>query len=160
ESAWLWLASVARDQGERLFALQKVLEINPTNETARKALAGPSQPAVGQASPPPPPTGAPAIRSLSISRTPTGTATTPSVVSPPPPPASTGQEIGGQTPGIPVPGTNAIAEAQKQAEMVVREYTVPIPESVKWVHKTRRRAGERDVLVLRASIVAGIVAAV
>jgi tetratricopeptide (TPR) repeat protein len=153
ESAWLWLASVARDQRERLFSLQKVLEINPTNDTARKALEGPAP-----SQPPPPPPGAPAIRSLSISRPPSSASTTPAAVSPPSP-SATGQEIGGQTPGVPVPGTNAIAEAQKQAEMVVREYTVPISDPVKWVHKTRRRAGERDVLLLRVYIAAAVIGA-
>ena len=38
EAAWMWLASVARDQRERVFALQKLLEINPGNATARQAL--------------------------------------------------------------------------------------------------------------------------
>src|SRR5215217_1644468 len=43
EAAWLWLASVARDNRERLFCLQKLLEINPQNETARKALDAANQ---------------------------------------------------------------------------------------------------------------------
>jgi tetratricopeptide (TPR) repeat protein len=38
EAAWIWLASIARDQRERLFCFQKLLEINPNNETALNAL--------------------------------------------------------------------------------------------------------------------------
>ena len=43
EAAWLWLASVARDNRERVFCLEKLLEINPENDTARKALDAASQ---------------------------------------------------------------------------------------------------------------------
>ena len=32
-AAWLWLASVARDNQERLFCLEKLLQINPDNPT-------------------------------------------------------------------------------------------------------------------------------
>lgn len=37
-SAWLWLATVAADQTERVNALQRVLELDPTHRTARAAL--------------------------------------------------------------------------------------------------------------------------
>src|SRR5215813_6161482 len=35
EVGWLWLASVANDERERLFYLHKLLEINPNNEMAQ-----------------------------------------------------------------------------------------------------------------------------
>ena len=38
EAAWLWLVSVSRDQRERLFCLNKLLEINPNNEMALQSL--------------------------------------------------------------------------------------------------------------------------
>ena len=38
EAAWLWLVSVSRDQRERLFCLNKLLEINPNNEMAHQSL--------------------------------------------------------------------------------------------------------------------------
>jgi tetratricopeptide (TPR) repeat protein len=38
DTTWLWLASVARDQRERLVCLQKVLQINRDNEMALKAV--------------------------------------------------------------------------------------------------------------------------
>lgn len=38
EMAWLWLASVAEDEDERATLFEKVLEINPDNDTARAAL--------------------------------------------------------------------------------------------------------------------------
>jgi hypothetical protein len=44
EAAWLWLASVARDEGERVSALRRVLGINPSNQAARAALEKLGQP--------------------------------------------------------------------------------------------------------------------
>lgn len=38
ETIWLWLASVARDDKERLFCLRQLLAINPQNEFALKGL--------------------------------------------------------------------------------------------------------------------------
>lgn len=38
ETAWLWLSSVAKDQKERVFCLQQILQINPANEMALKGL--------------------------------------------------------------------------------------------------------------------------
>lgn len=37
-SAWLWLATVAADPDERINALQRVLELDPSHKTARSAL--------------------------------------------------------------------------------------------------------------------------
>ena len=39
EAAWMWLASVAESQSERIASLQHVLHLNPQNEKARSALA-------------------------------------------------------------------------------------------------------------------------
>jgi len=44
EAAWLWLASVAKDEGERVSALRRVLGINPSNQAARAALEKLGQP--------------------------------------------------------------------------------------------------------------------
>lgn len=58
ELAWMWLATVSTDRAERIRFLQRVLTINPQNETARAAytrLAGEPP-----ASPPPPPPAEPA----------------------------------------------------------------------------------------------------
>lgn len=143
EPAWLWLASVARDQRERLFCLQRLLEINPNNDTALKALA--------QAQQSNEPTSAPAessvIRRLGDAAPPT----------PPPAPAARKVDIMSQPPGIPLPSPEGVSEAQKQVEAIVREFSQPVPNTTKWVHKTRRRAGEGDVVVLRL-YVAGAVA--
>ncbi|NPV67475.1 MAG: tetratricopeptide repeat protein [Anaerolineae bacterium] len=38
ETAWLWLASVAKDNQERIFCLRQILQINPQNELAIKGL--------------------------------------------------------------------------------------------------------------------------
>lgn len=127
EAAWLWLASVARNPQERIFCLQKLLEINPNNETAIKALEA--------AGAQPPPGGIRALRSQ------------PSAI-----PAAEQQA------GVPVPPPDRIAEAQKNAEQITRDYLAPIPVSVNYVKKTRRRAGEGDIVVYRAYVAAGIAA--
>ncbi len=38
EIGWMWLSSVAADDGERLFCLRKLLEVNPQNEFGLKGL--------------------------------------------------------------------------------------------------------------------------
>ncbi len=136
EVAWLWLASVARDPQERLFCLERLLQINPNNESARKALAS----LTGQ----PEPTPAPSIRPIGGVK----------LSAPPPPP-----EPSGPTPAVPLPDADAIAEAQRQAEAVVRTYMAAreAGPGAKWVHKTRNRAGERDIYVLRAQVAAVVV---
>jgi tetratricopeptide (TPR) repeat protein len=134
EAAWLWLASVARDQRERIFCLQKILEINPTNETALRALEGINPP------------DAPAAAAPSTKRV-TGESAA----------AVREQDIMSQPAGVPLPSAERIAEAQKQADALLRGYMMPLPSDVKWVHKTRRRAGEGDIIVLRLYITAAVV---
>ena len=135
EVAWLWLASVARDVQERLFCLEKLLQINPNNESARKAMAT----LTGQAEPAP----APAIRPIGGVK-----------LQPPPAPA----EPVGSLPPVPLPDADAVAEAQRQAEAVIRSYMAAREDGgAHWVHKTRNRAGERDIYVLRAQVAAVVV---
>lgn len=135
EAAWLWLASVARDQRERLFCLQKLLEINPNNEMGLKALeamgVNPAQ--------------------LSTPAAPAGQATSGR------PATQSAQQA--QMPGVPIPDPQRMAEIQGQIDSIVREYLSPTTgnESIKWVHKTRGRAGERDALVLRLYVGGAIV---
>jgi tetratricopeptide (TPR) repeat protein len=128
EAAWLWLASVARDERERLFCLQKLLEINPNNEMGLKALeamgAGPAPAAPSRAASPAKGSSAPSA------------------------PAQV------QTPGVPIPDSQRLAEAQSQIDSIVRQYLSPRSdlENIRWVRKTRGRAGERDALALRLYI--------
>ncbi len=140
EAAWLWLASVARDNRERVFCLEKLLEINPNNEAGKKALEAARQSGAAQSPPSAP--------SVSLKRLPNAPVTKP----------PTGPlDMSAQQPGVPVPMPDKIAEAQKQADAVVRSYLAPLPaSSTKWVHKTRRRAGEGDIIVYRAYVAAGI----
>lgn len=133
EAAWLWLASVARDNRERLFCLQKLLEINPQNETARKALDAANQTQ----------TPAPSV----VRRLPNAPVTQAPAPQPEVP----------QQPGVPLPAPDRVAEAQKQADMLVRGYLAPLPAGIKWVHKTSRRAGERDIIVFRMYVAGAIV---
>ncbi|MDL1899346.1 hypothetical protein FBR02_01085 [Anaerolineae bacterium CFX9] len=141
EPAWLWLASVARDSRERLFCLQRLLEINPNNETALKALAQAQQ--SGEAAPP--------AAESSVIRKIGSTA-------PPPaqPPAAPRIDIMSQPPGIPLPSPESVSAAQKAAEAVVRDFAQPLPATTRWVHKTRRRAGEGDVVVLRLYVAGAV----
>lgn len=136
EAAWLWLASVARDMQERVFCLERLLQINPDHPTARKALAR----LTGQ------PETTPTIR-------PIGGLTLPQTPPPPPP------EPTAAAPSVPLPDAEAVTEAQQAAEDVVRAFTAAQQHygDIRWLHKTRNRAGERDVYVLRAQIAAVVV---
>ncbi|MBW4438777.1 MAG: tetratricopeptide repeat protein [Pleurocapsa minor GSE-CHR-MK-17-07R] len=171
EAAWLWLASVARDKQERIFCLQKILEINPMNKQAREGLEQISE----GSRPPAPPTSAPGIRKLG-SPPPSAQQTPPPAMpaqqpaagfSAPATPAPQARQaspseadIMNQAPGVPLPPAEKVSEAQKQAEAMLRQFQQPPPSDIVWVKKTKRRAGEGDVNVLRAQIGAGIGAAV
>ena len=140
EAAWLWLASVARDPEERRFSLEKLLEINPNNETALKALGG----SPADASP---------IRRIGgegTKRT-TGTNELPAIGQP---------AAGANTPtSVPIPPADKIADAQRQVDALVREIDLSLPQNVKYVHKTKRRAGEGDIVVYRLYLTIGVVGA-
>ncbi|MGQ9887774.1 MAG: tetratricopeptide repeat protein [Aggregatilineales bacterium] len=129
EAAWVWLASLARDQRERLFCFQKLLQINPQNETALQALAAmkiaPEQ-LLG------------AARSA---------------------PQAPAQTAAPQRAGVPILDPQRLAAAQAQADRLVQAYvdSLAADSGVEWVRKSKGRAGERDALYLRLKI-AGAVA--
>ena len=133
EAAWVWMASLARDRRERLFCFQKLLQINPHNETALQALAAmdvtPEQ-LLGAARPDPAPQAS----------------------------ARGGQP---QRAGVPIPDAQRVDAAQAQAERAVQAYletaSAPAPGGVNWVRKSKRRAGERDALYLRLKIAGAVV---
>ena len=137
EAAWIWLASVARNQQERLFCFQKLLEVNPNNETALQALQsmgispGQLQAGIAQA--------APATRQPAAPQQP--------------------QSTRSQTPGIPVPDPQHLASIQQQVDDILRQYRREYDriEGVEWVQKSRRRAGERDSMVLRLYVWSGAI---
>jgi tetratricopeptide (TPR) repeat protein len=111
EAAWLWLTSVARDQRERLFCLNKLLEINPNNEMALQSLQqlGLTREQLAQSQQSPAQT------------TPTGQSTQPAPAraeQPAPTPSP-------QVPGVPVADPQKIAQAQSEADPIVREYLAP-----------------------------------
>ncbi|MGQ9907216.1 MAG: tetratricopeptide repeat protein [Candidatus Flexifilum sp.] len=164
EAAWLWLASVARDQRERSFCLRKVLEINPGNDAARQALAAIELPPAPPASPPPGPTPPPAgglgLKKLGSAPAPEPPHQPPPAPSarpaqPPPQPAAgarrlSTQEMMSQPPGVPLPTQDSVNSAYRQAELALRERLAPQPPtSIKWVRKSKRRAGEGDIVRLR-----------
>ncbi len=141
EAAWLWLASVARDAEERRFSLEKLLEINPNNEHALKALGGtPSEPG---------------LRRISDTKRQSSSSQVPVV--PPQPQAQSGTTA---APSVPIPAPEKIAEAQKQVDALLRELPETAAAPVKYIRKTRRRAGESDIVVYRAYLGVGIAAVV
>ncbi|MBZ0295468.1 MAG: hypothetical protein K8L99_23110, partial [Anaerolineae bacterium] len=129
EAAWIWLASISRNQRERVFCLQKLLEINPNNETGLKVLQQlgltREQLLAGQAPTDEPTGNAPTTASMQ---------------------------------GVPIPDAQRIAQAQQQVDAILREYRLAPDkiEQVQWVKKTRRRAGERDSLYLQMVVLGGI----
>lgn len=137
EAAWIWMASLARDQRERLFCFQKVLQINPQNETALQALAtmgiAPEQ-LLG------------AARSAPASDDqPQQARSTPGTP---------------QRSGVPLPDPQRIAAAQAEVERILetfhQEYDAG-ETAVTWVRKSKRRAGERAALYLRLQIAGAII---
>lgn len=173
EAAWLWLASVARDSREREFCLKKILEINPNNTQALQGLATLESHRPARAP-------APGIKPLSASARPTTreaeteSASTapaspfiiePEVATPVVAPKAavesripTEAEIMNQPPGIPMPSAEGIAEAQRAAEQMIRQAEAPVVDEIKWVRKSKNRAGEGEVNVLRAQIAAAAAA--
>lgn len=127
EAAWMWLASVARDQRERVFALQKLLELNPDNETAQRAL----EKLLAASGPETPP---------------------PSAYASPIQPAAGGADADSPMGGVPLPSAEAIVRAQQDAELLLRERQSAEAPAIHWAHKTRGRAGEGDITVLRLQI--------
>ncbi len=142
EAAWLWLATVARDQRERLFCLHKLLELNPNHEMGLQSLQqlGLTREQLAQ-------------RIASMAR--------PAAQPAPTPAAAPAPAASAPAPDIPIIDSSRLAELQAQIDPLVREYLAPLPgiPGVTWVAKTRRRAGEQDALRLRL-LVGGAAAAV
>lgn len=136
EAAWIWLASLANDQRERLFCFQKVLELNPENETALQALE-----AMGIA--PQQVAAAPQAPRAAAQQAPAPVEAEPSAASA----------------GVPVPDAQRLSSLQAQAEEMVRQYQRAPDriEGVEWVSKSRRRAGERDSMYLRIYMIAAVI---
>jgi len=133
EASWLWLVSLAKDQREKMFYLNRLLEINPNNDMGLQAL-----------------------RSLGMTRE----QLTSQVSSLPSRPDNRATiAASAQTPGIPIPDAQRVSQLQDEVDAMLREYlaareTAP---TVQWTQKTSGRAGERDIWGLRA-VIAGSVA--
>jgi tetratricopeptide (TPR) repeat protein len=165
EAAWLWMVSLARDQRERLLCLAKLLDINPNNEMGLQSLQGlgltreqlmqqvkqgarpaaadtDAQPAAWLGAEPAQPVASP--------------------VRPPQPKTAAPPEPVPSAPGVPVPDAARLAQLSSEIDAIVRDYLAPLPTlpGVTWTQKPKgKRAGERDVIVLRlyiAGAVAGI----
>lgn len=136
EAGWAWLASVARDAQERMRCLHRLLEINPDNEIGLQSL-----------------------QALGLTREELAqqVSARPSASTPPVPAAEPPKP---QAPGVPVLDAQQLAQMSEQIDRVVREYLLQASDypGVTWTRKTRNRAGERDVVRLRA-IIAGAVLA-
>ncbi len=172
ESAWLWMTSIATDTREKLFCLKKLLEINPQNATALQALKalgitpekllGQDTPAAAPPAAPPPATSAPSpisppaydsLREYAYADEPEDDPRQSAYLE--------GMEI--PTPGeagLPVPDPTWLDSAVEEANEIVQGYLYATSEAdtINWVKKEKRRAGERDVLVLRFQVGATIFA--
>lgn len=139
EAAWLWLLSVARDQRERMFFLNRLLEINPSNDMALQSLQslGLTREQLSEqvaSMPAQQPAAKPAQAAVSLPE--------------PDPEAS----------AVPFINPKRLAELYPEVDSIVNDYLSPSEgyPGIKWVHKTRQRAGERDALVLRAYVIGGV----
>lgn len=129
DTSWLFLASVAQDKRERLLALKKVLEFNPTNEMAIKAVR-----ALG------------INPELFVPQTKPAPSVTDSLAS---------EDVTSDQSGIPIPSINALEDAKQQAVEAIEAYKQSQPPQhtdIQWVHKTKRRAGEREFYLWRMQI--------
>ncbi len=124
EAAWSWMLTLARDNRERLLFLSRLLDLNPQNELGQKTLQ-------------------------SLNLTPDQLAAQIAELAAPAPASA-------ETSGVPFPDGRQLARLQAEAEDIVSAYRKPLPEypGVKWVQKTKGRAGERDQLVLRTVVFA------
>jgi tetratricopeptide (TPR) repeat protein len=134
EVAWLWLVNLAGDQRERLFYLNRLLEINPLNEMGQQALQklGMSREQLSQQ-----------ISSLPARQNQPDSAA-----------------VDPQAPGVPIPDEQRLTRLQPELEAIIQDYLKPpqpIP-GVNWVSKKRGRVGENDVWVVRGYIAGGITA--
>lgn len=125
DNAWLYLASVTSGKRERLLSLKKALEINPQNEMAIKAVRGMGiDPAqlVPQA----------ATIQESLAE----------------------EDATAERGDVPLPDPDVLAEMQEIAEEISQEYLSAQNENagVAWERKTRGRAGEREITILRLQI--------
>lgn len=123
DNAWLWLASVAKDKRERLLCLQKVLEINPENELGIKAV---------QAMGVDPAQLLPKRQTIEHS-----------LVS----------EDESASDELPMPSADFVREAIQKAQNTVEPHlTLTESRKISWDKKTKGRAGEREIWVLRTQI--------
>jgi tetratricopeptide (TPR) repeat protein len=141
EAAWTWLVTVAKDNRERAFYLQKLFEINPNNEIGLKALQNMGM-TLDQ------------LRAMTAQSggVPQAASTTQAA------PQQPLQRAAAQT-NVPVPQSQRIAEAQEAAEEVVGRFLTPpsAGENITWTPKKRRRAGERDALIFRTQVALGTI---
>ncbi len=190
DNAWLWLASVARDQRERLLCLQKVLEVNPTNEMGLKAVTAlgidPARLIQATPSQAEPETAEemaevfeeePAFQHDSLfqseSLTPDielelneddkpftkGIPSEPLADPTAPRPRSAidftrvAPDLRSDGTGVPIATPDSLDQIQEVADRIIQAYRDDQAKpNVTWVHKTKHRAGEREILVLRTQV--------
>ncbi len=198
ENAWFALATVAKNDDERLKMLRRLMQLNPQNAQGLKlmerlgltmddVLPGQSPPPL--ADEPQPPSPPPFAEPKPFASTEEVEAVQPPQepgrplppvqrigATPPPQPLEQFQQepepaapppveplrpprVGppgpppGQ-PGIPVPDGSKLARAEENAEVIVEEFLTPPlpPDGIEWVQKTKGRAGEREVVLVRLAI--------
>ena len=130
DTAWLFLASVARDKRERVLALQKVLTINPNNDMALKA-----------------------VRALGIDPNELASSRDEPVAPVQTPTVEVDDDITDDDSGIPIPSSTAINQAKEHASQILQQYLQAYPDpNIEWVQKSKRRAGEREIFLWRLQL--------
>ena len=159
ETAWLWLASVARDVREREFCLKRILELNPSHPQALQgmaALRSQQQPTAPQTPAATPPTAASAPELPARPPDPYRIEAEQRRAAPP-----SDNEIMSRPPGVPLPPAERLADAQRLAETLMRDtQATPPANNIRWVRRARNRAGEGDALRWRLRLGAATAAAV
>jgi tetratricopeptide (TPR) repeat protein len=169
EAAWTWLLNVVSEPRERLTALYKLLEINPTSEMGLRALSAMGFTTLDQVraqlknpSAPPAPQTPPSGASASATAAPSVKSVSPFAEGDAAAAAPRVQQVA--VFGAPMPDGARIGEAQSQADQIVQSFLDGIlapPTDFAWTQKTKRRAGDFDHLRMRvifttASIVTAV----
>ncbi len=126
DEAWLWLASVARDKRERLLCLQKVLEVNPDNEMAIKA-----------------------VRAMGIDPErliPERQSVEDALVT---------EDDSDAVGSVPIPDQDMIREAISRIDQVPLPLP-DADDRIDWQRKEKGRTGEREIWILRSQIAAAV----
>ena len=160
EVAWLWMASLAMDRQERLFCLKKLLTINPGSEAGRQAVEAlgiPVEKLIAEIAPPPQPEPAAPVSAPPVVEEVIDDYEEGETVAPLPEPE--GPMLFTEGTEIPVLNPDYLDVLNRQAGAIIEQYLDSLETTeIEWVRKEKRRAGERDIIVLRLQVASAVIA--